>query len=296
VVTSGEKELEQTTISREIEESVPARLVPFSDRKQALEKLRQHKLDLVMEHGTEAVIYWINESSPKGKAAESILIKSLIEPEKVEEKVVRQTVQGRRIEYLDWLFPGILAMNMMFSALYGVGYVIVRYRKIGVLKRLKATPTTAFEFLAAQVLSRMYLLLVTNGVVYAVCLWIFNFQCEGSFFDLLVIFCLGSSANIALGLVVAGRTESEEFANGLLNLIAWPMMFLSEVWFSLEGSPEWIRKFSDLLPLSHVTEGMRRIMNDGAGISELAFEIAALSIMTIVFTAFGSFWFRWMKP
>ena len=40
---------------------------------------------------------------------------------------------------------------MMFSCLFGVGYVIVRYRKSGVLKRLKATPLRAIEFLAAQV-------------------------------------------------------------------------------------------------------------------------------------------------
>ena len=49
--------------------------------------------------------------------------------------------------YVDWLVPGILAMNMMFSALFGVGYTIVRYRKSGVLKRFKVTPVKAFEFL-----------------------------------------------------------------------------------------------------------------------------------------------------
>ena len=46
-------------------------------------------------------------------------------------------------------------MNMMFSCLFGVGYVVVRYRKSGFLRRLSATPVTAFEFGAAQVLSRL---------------------------------------------------------------------------------------------------------------------------------------------
>ena len=280
---------------RSVRESGLARIVEFSDRREALEKLRRHKLDLVLEPTGPPVLYWINRSSPKGGVAESLLVKSIHDPAETARLADGQAVEGRRIQYLDWLFPGIIAMNMMFSALYGVGYVIVRYRKIGVLKRLKATPLTPFEFLAAQVLSRMYLLLITNGVVYAVCMWIFDFRCEGSYWDLLAVFCLGGAANIALGLILAAWTESEEFANGLLNLIAWPMMFLSEVWFSLEGSPEWVRIVARLLPLSHVTEGMRRIMNDGAGLGDLAFEISVLSVMTVVFMALGSYLFRWMK-
>jgi ABC-type multidrug transport system permease subunit len=50
------------------------------------------------------------------------------------------------VRYVDWLLPGILGMNMMFSCLFGVGYVVVRYRKSGFLRRLSATPLTAFEF------------------------------------------------------------------------------------------------------------------------------------------------------
>jgi hypothetical protein len=66
-------------------------------------------------------------------------------------------VSGAAVRYVDWLLPGILGMNMMFSCLFGVGYVVVRYRKSGFLRRLSATPVTAFEFGAAQVLSRLLL-------------------------------------------------------------------------------------------------------------------------------------------
>ena len=49
---------------------------------------------------------------------------------------------GDAVRYVDWLFPGILGMNMMFSCLFGVGYVVVRYRKNGFLKRLRASGTS----------------------------------------------------------------------------------------------------------------------------------------------------------
>ena len=270
-------------------------MVDFENRQAGFEKLLHHKIDLLLEAGPKPVRYWINTTSPKGRVAESLLIKSLSDSKQLKNLAIKETVTGRQIEYIDWLFPGIIAMNMMFSALYGVGYVIVRYRKNGVLKRLKATPLTPFEYLSAQVLSRMFLLLVTNGLVYAVCAVLLGFQCAGSYFDLALIFCLGSAANIALGLIVAARTESEEFANGILNLIAWPMMFLSEVWFSIEGTPEWVRIFAQIFPLSHVTEGMRRIMNDGAALGDLGYQIAALTVTTIVFMTAGSMMFKWMK-
>ena len=92
--------------------------------------------------------YWVNTDSPKGYVVEKLLRAEHPAPS-------AKPVTGAAVRYVDWLFPGILGMNMMFSCLFGVGYVVVRYRKSGFLKRLHATPLTAFEFLSAQVLSRL---------------------------------------------------------------------------------------------------------------------------------------------
>ena len=92
--------------------------------------------------------YWVNTSSPKGYIVEKLLLAA-------DRDAQRQPVTGDAVRYVDWLFPGILGMNMMFSCLFGVGYVVLRYRKTGFLKRLHATPLSAFEFLSAQVLSRL---------------------------------------------------------------------------------------------------------------------------------------------
>ena len=106
--------------------------------------------------------YWINDESPKGYILEQVLRGSTAPPE-----FDKQRVSGRVIRYVDWVVPGVLAMNMMFSCLFGVGYVIVRYRKNGMLKRLKATPLTPLEFLSAQVASRWWLTLATTVLVFA---------------------------------------------------------------------------------------------------------------------------------
>jgi ABC-type multidrug transport system permease subunit len=186
-------------------------------------------------------------------------------------------------------------MNMMFSALFGVGYAVVRDRKNGVLKRFSVTPLSPFEFLTAQILSRMFVIFITTGTVFLACTLIFGFENRGSYLTLLLIFILGSFSMVSLALIIASRSSSEEFAGGVLNLLSWPMMLLSEVWFSMEGARPWVITLSKFLPLTHITNGVRQVMNDGATLHGIKNQIIALSAMSLLFLAAGSMLFRWQK-
>jgi ABC-type multidrug transport system permease subunit len=257
-----------------------------------LSKLQHQRFDLLMDISTRPYRYWISDTSPKGYTVEKIIEASLA-PQPPPGLARQEAVTGRQIHYIDWLFPGILGMNIMFSALYGVGFVVVRYRKNGVLKRLKATPLTAFEYLTAQMLSRLFLLVFTLTILWVGCDLIFHFTVEGSYLNLAIMFLAGCLSLTALGLAIASRGTSEEFANGLLNLITWPMMFLSEVWFSIEGAPHWVKFIAQLFPLTHLLNGVRSIMLDGAGLIDIAPELAVLSGMTLLFLIIGAWLFSW---
>ncbi len=270
------------------------KFIGFESDTEGLDKLKHHKIDLLLDIEGRPFRYWVSDTSPKGYVAERMLRSTLQTPS--EAVMTRQEVEAiRQIRYIDWLFPGILGMNIMFSALYGVGFVVVRYRKNGVLKRLHATPLTAFEYLGAQMISRLFLLAFTLTILWIGCDWIFNFAVEGAYLDLVVVFLLGCLSLTAMGLVVASRGDSEEFTNGVLNFITWPMMFLSEVWFSIEGAPVWVKSIAKLFPLTHLLTAVRKIMNDGATLSDVGFEITALSAMTLIFLVVGASLFSWNK-
>ncbi len=259
--------------------------IPVADLDHAKRKLEHHQFDMLLD--LNARIYWVNASSPNGYLLEKVLQGSS------PEEFSKQQVEGRQIRYVDWLLPGVLAMNMMFSALFGVGYVIVRYRKNGVLKRFKATPVTAFEFLAAQVISRLWIILaITVGVFLGTDLFI-DFTMNGSYLNLLLVFTLGAICLISLALLSAMRIASEELAGGILNLLSWPMMFLSGVWFSLEGIHPLLQQFALLLPLTHVINAARAIMIDGAGLAEISTSLLVLMAMTTLFLAIGARYFKW---
>jgi ABC-2 type transport system permease protein len=259
--------------------------VPIEDRAQGIRKVTHQQIDLLVDL-QHPPVYWVNTDAPKGYIGEKLLLASAPDAK-------REPVTGAAVRYIDWLFPGILGMNMMFSCLFGVGYVVLRYRKSGFLKRLHATPLTAFEFLSAQVLSRLSMILFVTIVLYVGVGSVIHFHSAGSIALLFLLAVTGSLSMVALGLTIAARFSSEELVGGLLNLLSWPMMLLSGIWFSLEGSPQWVRWVAGIFPLTHLLDAGRAVALDGAGIAQIAPHLIYLGATALVFLVIGAWSFRW---
>ncbi len=276
--------------------SLPGIEIKTSDEeKSALNTLSHYETDLLIrpaENG-QSLIYSINGDSDKGKLSERLLSIAAEKQGDHRPQIESRTIEGKRIRYSDWILPGLLSMNIMFGSMFGVGYVIVRYRKNGVLKRLRATPLSAFLFLLSQVLSRVLLMVVTSVMVIAGAMVLIGFQSQGSWLNLLLFLTVSSAAMISLGLVVAAKIASEEVAEGILNLMTWPMMFLSGIWFSIEGANPWVIWCAKLMPLSHVVSGLRAILIEGAGLWQVMPQMAILSALSMIFLGLGSALFRW---
>jgi ABC-type multidrug transport system permease subunit len=258
--------------------------INYDSIEEAKSKLSHHTIDLVIEPLSNQ--FWVNNESSKSYLVEKIFKAQLKGYQRLE-------ASGKEIRYVDWVLPGILGMNIMFSCLFGVGYVIVRYRKNSVLKRLKATPLSSFEFVSAQVLSRLFIVMCMSSVVYIGCNFLFDFFMLGRYFDLIIIGMLGAFSLLSLGLLVASRSKSEELIGGLLNFTSWPMMMLSGVWFSLEGAPSKLKIVADFLPLTHLVAGAREIIIEGATLSDISYHVVCLLIMSIVFISLGAYLFSW---
>ena len=185
--------------------------IPVVELNKMIDKVDRHQIDLLLDVQNNR--YWVNSTSPKGYLLEQLLLPY---------KLQRQALSGSEIRYVDWVIPGVLGMNIMFSALFGVGYVIVRYRKNGVLKRLRATPLSAFEFISAQIASRLLMIVAVTVLVYVGTDLVVDFRMVGSYWLLFLILIMGALSMISVGLLVAARITSEEAANGLLNLMSWP--------------------------------------------------------------------------
>jgi len=254
----------------------------------AIAKVQRQRIDLLLDLRTKPSHYWVNSDSAKGMLLQKLLLSS--EPDASE-----QPVTGARIRYADWLVPGLLALNIMFSSLFAIGHVIVRYRKSGYLKRLNGTPLRAFEFISAQLLACLIMMVVVSSGIFIACDSLLHLRMEGSYFNLLLVATLGSMTMIAMSLLVAARISSEELSGGLLNLISWPMLVLSGVFFSLDGAPVFVQHIAELFPLTHMLEAARAVMLDGAGLADIAKPLMVMAGMTALFLALGASTFRWSQ-
>jgi len=255
-----------------------------SGREEVIEKIRRHQIDMLIDFD-ERTYYLNNEAS----ASELLRILGAVELVDFTE----HEVTGEPIRYVDWLVPGVIGMNMLFSCMFGVGFVIVRYRKNGVLKRMKATPVSPFVFISGQMVSRFLIVLVTSIVVFTGTNIFLHFVVNGSYLLLILITMLAILCMISFGLIFAARLKSEELASGLMNLITFPMIIFSGVFFSLEGTPKLMQIASRFFPLTHFIEASRAVMIDGAGIIQIMPNLLILSGMTIIFLLTASFFFRW---
>lgn len=263
--------------------------VPVDDRASGLRRVARHQLDLLVSFIGDGE-YWINPDSPKGYFVEFALLQADADANGA---ISKSQVEGDAVRYVDWVLPGILGMNVMFSSLFGVGYVVVRYRKNGFLKRLRATPLRAIEFVVAQVASRLLLIIMITSFVYAGTKFFLDTRMDGSHLLLLVVLLVGSISMISMGLLVAARVTSEELAGGMLNMVTWPMMMLSGVWFSLEAASDWVRQVAAIFPLTHMLDAARAIMLDGAGLADILPQLSILLSMSAVFLLLGALTFRW---
>jgi len=263
--------------------------VVVEDEASGIRRIARHQLDLLVQFEGRRQ-YWINPDSRMGYFAELALLESDTGSTGALQKA---QIEGDAIRYVDWVLPGILGMNMMFSSLFGVGYVVVRYRKNGFLKRLRATPLRSIEFVIAQVVSRLMLIVLITSFLFLGTKFFLDTRMDGSYLTLLTVLIVGAISLISLGLMISARVTSEELAGGFLNMVTWPMMMLSGVWFSLESANEWIQQLSNVFPLTHVLSAARAVMIDGAGFVEIAPQLTILLVMSAVFLTLGAMVFRW---
>jgi ABC-type multidrug transport system permease subunit len=275
-----------TLVAPKLQATLHLEFIPYDDLNKGIDKVKHQQLDMLIDVSATPK-YWVNSTSPNGYLLERIIWGT--EGSRFE----HQAVEGAEIRYVDWFLPGILGMNMMFACLFGVGFVIVRYRKNGFLKRLKATPLGAFQFLFAQLVSRLVLVMVITTIVYAGCDLFIKFNMQGSYWALLLVNTLGAMSMISIGMLIAARTASEEFAGGILNVMTWPMMLLSGAWFSLEGAAPWVNNVAQVFPLTHMISASRAIMNEGATLSQVMPDVWVLTLTSTIILAIGAFVFKW---
>jgi ABC-2 type transport system permease protein len=204
-----------------------------------------------------------------------------------------QFVHETGARYIDFVVPGLLGMNLMGSAIWGLGFAIVEARQKKLLKRLVASPMPRWQYLASFLLSRLLMLVLEVVLFVGFARLVFGVPVRGSLWQLGFLCVLISLAFSALGLLVASRARTMEAASGLMNFVMFPMWILSGVFFSATRFPAAIQPVVQALPLTAAVDALRGNMLQGTSLQHLIAPIGILFAWLVVPFTVALRIFRW---
>jgi len=262
---------------------------------EAEEQLRSGKAALEVTAAPPGAIFRYDDTNPEGRTARMLADAAIqrsagrADPVRSVDSLVREP--GSR--YIDFVVPGLLGMNLMGSAIWGMGFAIVDARRKNLMKRLVATPMPRRYYLASFMLSRLVLLVVEVAAVLGFATLAFGVPLRGPLAVLAGMCVLGSMSFCALGLLIASRVRTLEAASGLMNAAMMPMWVLSGVFFSSTRFPDAVQPFIRALPLTAAIDALRANMLQGAGVAQVAPEAAVLAVWIVVCFSLALKLFRW---
>ncbi len=263
---------------------------------QAADGFRLGKYDLVIQPKPDGSVEYVFDPA----RPESVLARSVVDD-------ALQTAAGRKpmvpatqrvnsepgSQYIDFLIPGLLGMNLMGSGMWGIGFALVEMRQRKLLKRYVATPMRRSDFLLALASSRLILMAVELALVLGFGVLVFHLRVVGSWWAILLVTILGAMTFAALGLLTASRAQKIETASGIMNVVMMPMWIFSGIFFSYERFPAVVIPLIRLLPLTALNDALRAIILEGRPLATQAAPLAVLCVWGGVSFFCAVRFFRW---
>lgn len=202
-----------------------------------------------------------------------------------------QSMPGGR--YVDFLIPGLLALSLLTTSLFGTGMTIVANRRENLLKRYCVTPMKFSDYILSHIIGRYLIAVVETITILSAGFVLFDFHIYGSKFDFFLLILLGTGAFTAIGILAGSKTKNTSAYNGMVNLLSLPMMLLAGVWFSKTYFPSWLADIAQYLPLTALVDALRSIALEGATLGSVSFEILVLLGYGIASAVTAGKIFRW---
>ncbi len=266
------------------------------DEHQALQGFRLGKYDLVIvPKGQTGVEYRYDPVRP-----ESVLSRSQVDDalqaaagrkNPMATTAIASTDPGSR--YIDFLIPGLLGMNLMNAAMWGIGFALVDMRQRKLLKRFVGTPMRRSDFLLALTSSRLVLMLIEVVLLLGFGVLVFHMRVLGSLLSIVAVGTIGALSFGGLGLLTASRAQKIESVSGLINLVMMPMWIFSGVFFSYERFPSKILPLIKALPLTALNDALRATILQGASLGSQTGRLLILLAWGGISFLLALRWFRW---
>jgi ABC-2 type transport system permease protein len=150
-----------------------------------------------------------------------------------------------------YLLAGMLGYGLASTAFAGLSIALVVDREAGVLKRVRATPLRAWEYIAALLGSHLVAYVIEVVLLVGLARLLFGVPVPDRIFSLALLILLGALAFSGLGLAVTSLVRSAQGSSAVVNAFYLPMTFISGSFFSSQSFPRFLRVIAEVLPLTY---------------------------------------------
>jgi ABC-2 type transport system permease protein len=188
---------------------------------------------------------------------------------------------------IDIFLPGVVAFNIIGSALMLAAGIFTTYKSSGVLRRLKATGIRPSIFVLSHATSSFIVGMAQSAAILIAASLIFNVHLDIPSLFLLMV--LGYLVFMAMGLAISGWIRDPQRASAVAQSVAFPMIFLALLTAAL---PPGISSVTKYLPVSYITDGMQQL-GQGAKLGAIEWDLAWLLAWAVVLLIAAGRVFRW---
>lgn len=263
----------------------------FVDQEKAERMLRKGKIVLFIQLSQSGTLHFHLDPANETSYLAYLILSRRLSQEKVALQLNPVTTHGNR--YIDFLIPGLMALGIMNSCLWGIGYILIEYRMKKLMRRMIATPVKKAAILMSFFLSRMTINFVEVLLLFVFGYFYFGFVLQGNLLSVLGLFISGNVAFAGLALLLASRAENTRTGNGIINVVSIPLMLASGIFFSYANFPEAIQPLLQYSPLALLADAMRTVFNTAGDFSEIALPIVVLNVFGLFCFSLSLKIFRW---
>jgi len=207
--------------------------------------------------------------------------------------VVSKQTNERSLSPFDYTFTGLLGFAILGAGIFGPINVFPELKKMGILRRLHTTPLRVWQYFLANMFGNAVTGLMSVAVMFAVAIAVFHLKVVGNYLELAIFLAFGIIMVLGIGLALGGWAKNERQAAPLANIIVFPMMFLTGVFFPRFLMPQWLQNITTFMPLTPVIDGARLIVTEGKSLFDLGPQLAVMTVWLVIVYAIAFRVFRW---
>jgi ABC-2 type transport system permease protein len=204
-------------------------------------------------------------------------------------------VNGVEVDYGTFFAPSVIVFTLTTTTLAMLISSVVSQRELGILKRRRATPLPAWTIVVSQSLTVVLMAIAAVALLLVVAGVVFGTTAPLAGVPTLVAGVLfGSAAFCGLAYALSTFVDSADAAQPLIQLVMFPLFFISGVWVPISQLPDWLATVASIFPVEHVADLVHRSFVGAVGLGPVLTDIGILILWTVVGAGVASVRFGWM--